>query len=110
MRITKDNIKEIIPEKEQELLTSLLSDMDDINEFTDKKMYLDWQDFHNECSPEWTDPCPDYYGCYTIRYEDAPYEIVGEEMDIDELDSALLIIYDIFSVRDFIEKRKNTDD
>lgn len=92
MKVNRPNYKEVVPKKEQDLLCALFDDLDEINERTNKKLFIDWQDFHNDCSPEWTDPCPDYYGYYTLRFEEEPYEIVGVEMTLDDLDSALCLL------------------
>ena len=91
MEVTLNNIKEISSEKrERFLLTALLLDIDEINSITGDNLYIDWQDFHNECSPEWTDPCPDYYGYYTIRTN--PYETIGLEATIDQLEEYLCVL------------------
>ncbi len=92
MKIDFNNYKNV-PEKEQNLIFTLLFDIEDINKFSKKQIYIDWQDFHNEYSPERTDPCPDYYGYYTIRDEYLPNEIIGVEMTIDDLDFALCTLY-----------------
>ena len=91
MKVTLDNIKDIpLKERERNLLVSLLIDIDEINSLTGDKLYIDWQDFHNEYSPERTDPCPDYYGYYTIRSN--PYEIIGLEATLDQLDEYLCVL------------------
>lgn len=93
MKVTPNNIKDItLKERERNLLASLLIDVDEINSLTGDKLYIDWQDFHNEYSPERTDPCPDYYGYYTIRDESDPYEIIGLEATIDQLDEYLCVL------------------
>ena len=94
MKITKKNYKDIVPEHEQELINSLLEDLGDINKYHKKdKLYIDWQDYHDEYSCERTDPCPDFYGYYRIKFENLPYESVGDVMTIDELDSALCVLF-----------------
>lgn len=93
MKVTKDNYKEIIPEKEQSLLNALLCDLEDVNEYTEMKLFIDWQDYHDEYSPERTDPCPDFYGYYTLRFEEIPNETVGTLMDINELDCSICLLY-----------------
>lgn len=93
MKITEETICKI-PEKEQGLVRALLKDVDEINEFIfpkDKKIYLNWIDEHTEYSPEWTDPCPDFYGMYTVRREGVA-ETIGVEMDLDTLDTALCLL------------------
>jgi hypothetical protein len=92
MRVTYENVKTLpINDKEKRLLKALLLDIDDINKMHIKPpIYVDWQDFHDEYSPEWTDPCPDYYGYYTLTNYG---EIVGVEMDLDTLDTVLCTLY-----------------
>ena len=55
------------------LLYALLLDLAEINNSLEKKgydkIYIEYQDYHNEYSPERTDPCPDYYGTYKIYSE-----------------------------------------
>lgn len=94
MRITRENYKEV-PIKQQPLLSALLDDVEEINKVSDykKSIYIDWQDFHNEYSPERIDPCPDYYGYYSIRFCDSDSKI-GEFMSIDVLDECLCLLYE----------------
>ena len=91
MRVTYENVKTLpINDREKRLLRALLLDIDDINKMNLKPpIYIDWQDFHNEYSPERTDPCPDYYGCYTLKSDALEGEIIGVEMTIDMLDDTL---------------------
>jgi len=91
MRVTYENIKTLpVNDREKRLLENLLLDIDDINKTNLKPpIYVDWQDYHDEYSPEWTDPCPDYYGYYTLKSEVLKGEIIGVEMTIDMLDDAL---------------------
>lgn len=94
MKITRENYKTIIPKKEQNLLKSLLDDLDDINKYhKDNKLYIDWQDYHDEYSCERTDPCPDFYGYYSLKFENLPNETVGTVMTINDLDSTLCILF-----------------
>ena len=105
MKITKDNIKEITyysgtkrsVDSCASLLGYLLSDLDELNqtfENTDKHLSLHYEDVHTEYSPERTDPCPDYYGLFSLRFDDEPYETVGDFVTIDELDTVLCCLYD----------------
>lgn len=96
MKVTLENLNTLhIDVKERNLLGALILDLMEINNIASnsnqeyKKLYIDWQDFHNEYSPEWTDPCPDYYGYYTLRFEKNPSEICGIEMTLDDLDMVL---------------------
>ena len=98
MRVTCENYKDIIPEKNQGLIESLLIDLLELNTELEniqepyRKLYIDYITEHTEYSPERTDPCPDFYGMYKLVFEKNPYESVGTEMTIDELDSAMCIL------------------
>ena len=98
MKITIDNYKKIIPKENQSLMLGLLIDLEELNTELDdiqesyRKLYIDYITEHTEYSPERTDPCPDYYGMYKLVFEKNPYESVGTEMTIEELDSALCIL------------------
>lgn len=98
MKITIDNYKKIIPKKDQSLMYGLLLDLEELNQELEdlqepyRKLYIDYITEHTGYSPERTDPCPDYYGMYTLRFEKNQYEKIGTEMTIDELDSALCIL------------------
>lgn len=98
MRITRENVDKIpLEEKDRRLLTSNISDINELNEMTGKDFFLDWQDFHDEYSPERTDPCPDYYAYFSIR-EDSYYSTIGEMYStVKELDNAILVLTDAFS-------------
>ena len=98
MIVTENNIKDIpISDQDKSLLNALLQDVDEINHKSKKKIYIDWQDFHNEYSPEWTDPCPDFYGFYTIRRE-SDDDLIGVEMTIDTLDYSLCMLCDYLEI------------
>ena len=91
MKITELTLCKV-PRVEQRLLAALLNDVEEINNNSTKSLYIDWQDYHNEYSPERTDPCPDYYGLFTLRFEKNPYETVGDEMTIHEIENALFVL------------------
>ena len=93
MKLTRFNFKDVVPKNEQQLLIALFDDLDDVNECGKTNLYIDWQDWHDEYSAERTDPCPDYYGYYTLRFENMNDETVGLQMTIDELDNALCLLY-----------------
>lgn len=100
MKITKENIKDLpISESNKEKLGAILKDIEEINNvggWFNSPLYIDWQDYHNEYSPERTDPCPDYYGYYTFRIDNSNYhDHLGLEMDLDELDNSVCLIFDI---------------
>lgn len=114
MKVTIDNIKEVKYiegyNKDygvdalyntidgQNLLKSLLIDLDELNDLLKDKgesyrqIYINYEDKHTEYSPERVDPCPDYYGMFTLRFEKNPYETVGDIMTLNELDSAICIL------------------
>lgn len=68
MKITKENIN-VLPKNERDVISSYLDDLNVLNNKTNAQLYIDWQDYHDEYSPERTDPCPDYYGCYQLMTE-----------------------------------------
>ena len=55
------------------------------------KIYIIWIDEHTEYSPERIDPCPDYYGMYSVGIE-GTNDTIGVEMDIDTLDTSLCLL------------------
>ena len=75
MKITIDNYKKIIPQKDQLLMHGLLLDLEELNQELEdlqepyRKLYIDYITEHTEYSPERTDPCPDYYGMYKLVFE-----------------------------------------
>ena len=103
MRVTHNTITEIKYiadlyhnlEYGQSLLRSLLNDVDEINrnirnsQETHKLIYIDYYNEHTDWSPERTDPCPDYYGYFTIRFEANPAETAGGELTLEELNLVL---------------------
>lgn len=92
MKVTKEIIDTLpIGSREKHLLKALLIDLKDINKYC-PGIYIEWIDKHTEYSPEWTDPCPDYYGMYQLRHDKYNEEIIGIEMDIDLLDASLCLL------------------
>jgi len=105
MKVTIDNIEDIKYIEgyssitiAQGILRSLLIDIDLLNELLENKgeayrqVYIDYEDKHTEYSPERTDPCPDYYGMFTLRFVKNPYEIIGDVMTLNELDSSICLL------------------
>jgi hypothetical protein len=91
IRITFNNYKYIIPEKEQTIVNALLEDIETINNkyLTNKgSIWLSFEDEHTQYSPERTEPCPDYYGYYRL-HNSLNDDTLGIEMTLDELDSNL---------------------
>lgn len=99
MKVTKENVGKITyyaGAKRQItscacLLEALLSDLEALNTLNAKYggLYISYEDTHTEYSPERTDPCSDYYGYFTLRWENEPSEIVGDYMTLEELDLVL---------------------
>ena len=93
-----ENYEQYVPKKDWQLMHGLLIDLEELNQELInnneeyRQLYIDIQIEHNEYSVERTDPCPDYYGFYTLRFKKNEYETVGNEMTIEELDNALLIL------------------
>ena len=98
MKLTKDNYKEYVPMEDQGLFEALLFDLEELNNLLADKdqkyraLYIDIQMEHDDYSCERTDPCPDYYGYYRLYCDKNPYNQIGIEMTIDELDSALCLL------------------
>lgn len=84
----------------QRLLEGLLSDLEMFNRLCTKNggLYISYEDIHTEYSPERTEPCPDYYGYFTLRWENEPSKKVGDYMTLEELDGVLCALCD------FVEK------
>ena len=106
MKINDNNINEIVyyagtsrhSKSCQKVLKSLLLDLELINaKLADNwgKMYIDYETDHTEYLPERTDPCPDYYGTFTLRWEESPGECVGDRMTIEELDTLMCGLFDV---------------
>ena len=93
MKLTRKNFRNVIPLEEQEHLNALFDDLEDVNLYNKNKLYIDWQDWHDEYSCERTDPCPDYYGYYRLKFQKNPNDCVCDVMTIDELDNALCILF-----------------
>ncbi|MCH5167947.1 MAG: hypothetical protein J1F35_08725 [Erysipelotrichales bacterium] len=89
MRIDEHYIGE-----DRDRLLCLLRDLSDINKNLNNKIYIDKQYHHDVYSCERTDPCPDYYGLYSLKIENNPRESLEfEPMTIDELDGAICLLY-----------------
>lgn len=93
MKVTYENIEDLpINNKDKVILKSLLTDIDEINNANLKDpIYIDWEENHTEYSPEWTEPCPDFYGTYSL-IRSTTKDKLGVEMDIDTLDIALCLL------------------
>lgn len=80
------------------ILKALLDDVKELNDLlidkgeSYRQIYIDYINEHTEYSPERVDPCPDYYGMFTLRFEKNPYEIIGDVMLLDELDNAICML------------------
>ena len=74
-----------------------MRDIEAINLYPSKpSIFIDWQDYHNEYSPERTDPCPDYYGYYRLKTNNG--DLIGLEMNVDTLDDCLCVLYDYLAL------------
>ena len=106
MKLTFDNYKEYVPKTAHELFKALLIDLGEINQMLKdngeeyRTLYIDIQTSHNEYSPERTDPCPDFYGTYSLRFERDERECAASEMELVDLDYVLSIIYSFIEFKD----------
>lgn len=93
MKVTYENIEDLpIDNKDKVILKALLTDIDEINNANLKDpIYIDWEENHTEYSPEWTEPCLDFYGTYSLIRSTTKYRL-GVEMDLDTLDTALCLL------------------
>ena len=105
MRVTKENVESLSYYAGQKrgidscglLLCSLLDELSEINSMlgSEKSMFIDYENVHTDYSPERTDPCPDYYGCFTLRWVNEPSESIGDFMTLEELDLVLCVLKDV---------------
>lgn len=104
MKVTKENVDKIkyyagAKHKIEictRLLDGLLCDLKDLNALCAKNgaLYISYEDTHTEYNAERTDPCPDYYGYFTLRWENESYEKIGDYMTLENLDGVLCALYD----------------
>ena len=101
MKITEQIIDFLdVPDNEKKKLFALLKDLKDINAMIvndlDREYHLEiqYQNWHDDYSPERTDPCPDYYGYYFL-IEDVTMESMGVPMNIKELDETMCAIMNL---------------
>ena len=93
MKVTYENIEDLpIDNKDKVILKALLTDIDEINNANLKDpIYIDWEENHTEYSPERTEPCPDFYGTYSL-IRSTTKDKLGVEMDLNTLDIALCLL------------------
>ena len=105
MKITIDNLEEAKKINDKiniSYLESLCIDLMELNNelenqnLNHKKLYIDIQDYHNEYSPERTDPCPDYYGMFSLRFEKNEMKIGEYIKNLEDLDSILFTLIEFF--------------
>ena len=95
MKLTINNYKEYVKNKDWTLFEALLIDLAELNQLLEdknedyRKLYIDFENEHTQYSPERVDPCLDFYGLFSLRFEKNHYEIVGDYMTIEELDSIM---------------------
>ena len=104
MKVTVNNIKDInyvegyALDFGKKFLKSLLIDVNELNDTlinknqSNKQIYIDYENKHTEYSPERTDPCPDYYGMFSLRFEKNQYEKIGDMRTLTELDDAICLL------------------
>ena len=99
MKLTKENYK-TVPENEQSLVLTLLIDIEESP--LPRELEIHWQDWHNEYSPERTDPCPDFYGTYGLKWSGWG-DYINYELSVDELDNHICTVVNTIEILDKIE-------
>ncbi len=104
MKLTLDNFESIlkkynknVSDCEMGLMRALLTDC---NEYNTSRIFPHEVEIHiitehTKYSPEWTEPLPDYYGTYYIKYADVDDYII-DGLDIDGLDNAMFVLCGAF--------------
>ena len=93
MQITKENLN-LIPKEERNFVEDTLDyELEEINSFNKGIFTLHWQDYHDEYSPERTDPCPDFYGMYYIRKNNN--RVMYVPVTLQEVDEYLFFLWSI---------------
>ena len=99
MKVTKENIHKIYENSESyayKLLNSLLDDLHIYNElYFPKELEIHYVTEHTEYSPEWTDPCPDYYGTFNIKWQDSS-DTINDGLTLYELDNNMCTLCQAF--------------
>lgn len=108
MKVTQEDINKITyyagAKRSIELCSSLLEgllyDLDGLNFLCVKNggLYISYENTHTYYDPERTEPSPDYYGYFTLRWENEPSEKVGDYMTLEDLD------YVLCALCDFVER------
>ena len=93
MKVTRENYT-LLPDNEQKLVLALLDDIDDFP--MGLRLEIHWEEYHTEYSPEWVEPCPDYYHTYSIRYAD-DCESINDGLTVNELDNHMCTLYTAFN-------------
>lgn len=93
MQVTKENLN-LLPEKERNFVEDILdNELEEINSFNKGVFTLHWQEYHDEYSPERTDPCPDFYGMYYIRKNNN--RVMYFPVTLQEVDEYLFFLWSI---------------
>lgn len=97
MKLTEQNYKEYLSDKYNGLMLSLFEDLKFINDKlkNNKEIYIDYQDYHDEYSPENLE-AHDNFGCLRLIITDgSEIDSICGEMTVEEIDFALCIIYSL---------------
>lgn len=102
MKVTNETLKDItyIAQCDDlnrgiDLLDALLIDMNELNTELEnrgenhRQLYINYIDEHTDYSDERTEPCPDFYGYFTLNFINNSYETVGGLLQLDELDTVI---------------------
>lgn len=90
MIVNSSNLNKL-PNRDGNIVKQLLLDLKEINKLSNHTvLQICYQDWHDEYSPERTDPCPDYYGSYYIT--DINDNRIGEPMKLEDLNNAICLL------------------
>lgn len=102
MKLTKDNYIDVLKifnkftEYDIGLVKSLLLDVDEYSDCVFPcKLELHINEYHTNYSAERTDPCPDYYGMFYIKWEFSD-DIINDYFTLNELDDHMCTLCDSF--------------
>lgn len=104
MKVTIENYKKC--GDKPKYLYRLLIDLDELNRLIEKsniinkQLYIDYQDYHNTeyTTEDKEEICKDYYGLYSLRFENDNLESISDPMTLKELDHTIYMFISFFEI------------